>query len=284
MPSALLATTWSVEWANSISAAQVKKSFDLCGLVPPSEFKIENLHQPLRDVFERNLSLQEWTAKHGGTISTSSIEATPGWRCFEGKNAFFYAVYELTAQDKEFKAWKIAFAKEMVEFLQEDEATKPLFIDNDKFIIENGTRLTKGFFEFYAVSSILRRNLHIITFDEDDKSLDRLEFGKDFGELTALYVRFSPFKVMVPDTYHPTDLAVVENGILLFEADGNNNNEQDEYEEDDEQQQGEQDEQEEYDSEYDQDEEYAEEEEADEVEGEGGELTYTDTEYLDMSD
>lgn len=174
MPNAYLVTKWSVQWASSISVHQVRKAFDLCGLVPAPEFKVENLHQPLRDVFERNYSVQEWIKLHGQVIASSQIEVGPGWRCFEGKNSFFVTMYELTTQETEFKVWKPMFAAEMIDFLKDDDTSKPLFTDNDKFIIECGKRITKGFFEFYAASNILRRNLHVITFDADESSKDRV--------------------------------------------------------------------------------------------------------------
>ena len=45
---------WAVDWAETKTETKLCMSFDVCGLVPQNDFKIELLHPPLREIYNNN--------------------------------------------------------------------------------------------------------------------------------------------------------------------------------------------------------------------------------------
>lgn len=210
MPSSELVTKWAVEWANSLSRDLIRKSFDICGLVPREDFDIQKLHKPLRDIFVRDMSAQEWLAIHGGAVNAQTTIG-PGWLCYEGKDSFYKAAHGVIQPITEYDEWKAGFTEELIQILREDEATKPLITDEEVNDIKKGERYTDTFLEWYALAAIMQNCIHVITMGVNDIVTNRLEFGNASDELIAFYVQPKlPTKILLPDDYEPSHLNVVE--------------------------------------------------------------------------
>lgn len=73
IPTAMSLTKWTADFAETKHAIDIAFSFDLCGLVPLAEFNIENLHGPLKDVYNHKISVDTWIAKHSSILNNETV-------------------------------------------------------------------------------------------------------------------------------------------------------------------------------------------------------------------
>lgn len=222
MPSALLVTEWVNEWAEGVTADHIRKSFDVCGLVPRNEFSVDALHVPLRDVFNRNVSVEEWITKHSNVVDASHLVVPADWSVFQGKNAFFLALRRATACETNAEEYCTHLKEKIIDLLVADPLTTTIFTTEDKAVIRAGAMFTSGYFEVYAVSVMMEIQIHFIEIDEMEVQKNRTIFGKTFEQILALYICRAPLKVIFPTEYTASDIQIVE------EVNGDAESEQDE--------------------------------------------------------
>lgn len=155
MPGSELVTKWAAEWADSVDPAMVRKAFDVCGLVPRNEFDVEKLHGPLRDVYKRDVTVKDWITAHGNAVE-ARVLMNMEHVSYEGKNSFSRAAFDVMKPSNEYVAWQKRFIDRIISVLREDEATKPVFTNEELLIIKEGKNMTDTFLEFYALSLILK--------------------------------------------------------------------------------------------------------------------------------
>lgn len=207
MPSPLLVTQWVMSWCSTFKDApsKITKAFDTCGLVPAEFFDPQALHKPLQDIYNINISLEQWIAKHGATLSTTRLTYDDSWQIFEGKYAFQKALQNLFDKTRPAVESIAMMTNEMIEMLSADELTATIVTEEDKDMIEQGVSLTHGNFEAYAASRIFKSELHIIIIDDEDTPKSRVIFGEGTGDIAAFYIMKSPLKVLLPPTYDPNE-------------------------------------------------------------------------------
>lgn len=203
MPSTELVTTWVVEWCDSLTSQHVSNSFDLCGLVPPDEFAVEKLHKPLKDIFDENITVEQWLRIHSNVLEANQLDYDGGWDFFEGEHAFFSALAAVV-DCSDAKVWIEQFILKVCNLLAEDPLTKDMFDEEEKKVIKTGNTFTHGRLEIYAAATILKTQLHLIAVNEADVPTSRVVFGTDSGDdPTAFYYKSDPLIVMVPHIYDP---------------------------------------------------------------------------------
>lgn len=86
MPKAEAVTRWSADWAETKTEEEIRKAFDVCGLVSEAEFAVEALHKPLQDIFKHEMAIDEWLGKYAAfsrqfSISTriATCRSENGW-------------------------------------------------------------------------------------------------------------------------------------------------------------------------------------------------------------
>lgn len=211
MPNTELVTTWIVEWCESISADLISKAFDLCGLVPVDEFKHENLHKPLQDIYDDSISVELWLNKHATLLEANQLDYDGKWDFFSDKHAFFKALRSITDSAEPTAKWVAEFTGKVNELLSEDPLTATLFTREDKKIIEEGTFFTHGRLEVYAASELFKSQFHLISVNAADIPTDRIVFGAHHdGEPIAFFFKNDPLVVMTPDAYDPSAAYFVE--------------------------------------------------------------------------
>lgn len=213
MPGYMLLTGWVVEFTDRLTPQQIQEAFDVSGTVPKIDFEVAKLHKPLRDIFERQKSVAEWMAEHGKLLPPTTVGVGLAWHCFEGKDSFMQAIYDIHSPNIDYKVWRLGFVDEIITELSGHELTKDIFEDTEKATIRGGMNLTDCFFEFYAVAHILNYHIHLILVDKEDKVINRIEFGKDFGAIRAIYARPTPLKIMIPDMYDPDELQATDDPV-----------------------------------------------------------------------
>lgn len=210
MPSVEFLTTWIVNWCNLQSRDKITKAFDLCGLVPVEDFKPENLHTPLREIYNRNLTMEKWLEKYSSTLEVPHLDFGQDWEIFDGKHAFFRALKFTTDSETETKKWLLDLTTKVLNLLENDVLTNPLMTEEDKTIIKDGLNFTYGHLEAYAIAEIFKTRLHLIYVNSQDVPEERFVFGNEFTGVIGLFFKKNPLVVMLPSDYNPDDLLFVE--------------------------------------------------------------------------
>lgn len=208
MPSCELITGWVVKWSEQMPSDQIKKAFDLCGLVPTSDFSHDKLHTPLRELFERNVSLTQWIATHGIAVDKTRLHIDGDWLTFDGDGALYKAMYNEMEEARCFKDFKTWLLDSMIEVLEADPLTSTIFSEEDKGIMKAGKVLTHGHFETFALAKIFKTKIHVISVNESDEPTERSCFGSEFedSEVIPFFIKKSPLVVMMPPCYDESDL------------------------------------------------------------------------------
>lgn len=111
----------------------------------------------------------------------------------------------------DFAVWRSHFIDEIGRTLRDDEVTMPLFTDNDFTTIKEGKYFTDTFFEWYSLSVLLERSVHVLIMGYGDIITNRLIFGAENEDIVAFYVQPDlPTKVYIADNYDPDLFTVVE--------------------------------------------------------------------------
>lgn len=211
MPSTELVTNWVIDWCDTISTEMISKAFRLCGLVPEENFDPDSLHQPLKDVFFKNLSLEEWLDQHGTAVNATRLTFDDTRTKFQGKRALLNAMNFVSGNEGESLKWTDNLIKDMFVNLQSDPLTAEIFDQNDKETIFDGSRLTRGFFEVYALAKMFETQIHIIEVDEKDEPISRHLFGHEFkDDIAAFFIQQNGLIVLVPIDYDPNDFLFTE--------------------------------------------------------------------------
>lgn len=211
MPTSELVTKWAADWSASKTQEEVRKAFDLCGLVPEDEFDLEKLHQPLRDVYKLEMSVQEWIGKHASIVCQDQILLSESSLVRDGEFAFIKVLHICLNIDEPFDDWSGEIIKQIDEFLQEDDMTKDIYRFREQMIFKIGEGMTYSYIEAYACSKIFNIPLHIIELDEADKPRQRFIFGHDSpNEAKGIYVKRSSMTVTWDPEYKMDSLVFVE--------------------------------------------------------------------------
>lgn len=210
MPDTELVTGWCVDWCREATGEQIRKAFDLCGLVPREEYDVEKLHRPLSDIIKKQQSTDEWLSAHGDAVALERATIGSTWTHFEGKHSFQRAAHYLLADQSDFKVWRLQFVDEVSNILRSDEVTSPLVAEDELAAIKEGTGFSDCFLEFYALAMRSEIQVDVVLVDAEGFVTNRLEFANHFNEIIAFYVQTSKDRVYIPDDYDPTSFAVVE--------------------------------------------------------------------------
>lgn len=211
MPSAVLITKWTADWADSKTAADISKAFDLCGIVPADEFSLDNLHTPLRELLEEQFEVDRWVKSHSAIIEHGDIALD---RCllFEGKDAVLQAFFSINGEG-DFKAWRLNTLEAIKKTLTEDELSKDLVRQTDISVIEEGRCLTSGLVEIYAFAHILKSRIDFVKLDALDQPIDRTTFKANLEEdnhIFAFYFTSKPLRIFYDPEYKEDDFNFVE--------------------------------------------------------------------------
>lgn len=152
IPSTEIMTGWVVQWCEGVDVNAVKKAFKLCGLVAPEDFNPDEMHQALKDVFDRSINMDEWVANHGSVIDSSRVVPDDNWLEFKGKHSLLKAWHHAVEVKTDFKEWSRDLLDDMKKLLSVDAMTSVLFTKEDSTHVTDGLSLTQGRFEGYAIS------------------------------------------------------------------------------------------------------------------------------------
>jgi hypothetical protein len=213
MPSVEAVTNWVGDWAATKTVEDLRKAFDVCGLVPVDEFSADRLHPPLREIWSHNFDSVSWVQKYSSYISSPHVVFDDRHQIFERRYAFFHAIFSTIEHDFEdnYAGWqKIALAS-IHDFLKEDPTVAPIYEKSDKDTIAAGWDLTPGLVEFYAVAQTSDLTIHVITLNDDDVPVNRTIFDSDASEgLKGYFIKRRPCTVIYDSEYNPNDLCFVE--------------------------------------------------------------------------
>jgi len=84
VPSYKAVGQWTLDWMATWTSDDIKKAFQLCGLVPQETFSEERLHQPLREILAPDFDLERWNASYEHLLEQSDdreqlCPAAPEW-------------------------------------------------------------------------------------------------------------------------------------------------------------------------------------------------------------
>lgn len=220
MPSTEAMTGWIVNWSNTVTPDMITKAFDLCGIVPKNEFDLEKLHKPLRDIYNRNVTVEQWIEEHSSVLEPVRIEGIEDWRLFEGRNAFFLVLKSLDEDNDDSVDFVGTLCNDVLKVLQESELTKEMITHEDIETIRKGMSLTYGYFEVYAVAEIYKIQLHLVVLNEENVPVERAVFGKIYkGKPIGLYIKKDPQRIICPPSYDPEDICFFEHQLVGNDTD-----------------------------------------------------------------
>ncbi|KAE8915978.1 hypothetical protein PF005_g5451 [Phytophthora fragariae] len=75
---------WTLDWSATRTQDDIKKAFQLCGLVPKEMFDEEKLHQPLREILVPDFDLESWNESYQHLLEQTDdreqlCPAAPEW-------------------------------------------------------------------------------------------------------------------------------------------------------------------------------------------------------------
>lgn len=210
MPTAEVISQWLVQWSETISAEQVRKAFRVCGLSP--DFSPDQLHKALKDIYNRDLTVEQWIADHGSALdAVRVVYGGEGWDVFGGKHPFCKALKSLSNTTKDDTEWAHFITGKIISILEEDELTSEMVTPEEKLAIRQGNQFTHGLFEIYAAAKLFETQFHLILLNAEDEPTERTIFGADADdEPFGFFYKAVPFTVIVPPTYDPNEYFFVE--------------------------------------------------------------------------
>lgn len=211
MPGTDLLTKWTHEWCEGVSADSVKKSFDLCGLVPKAEFDINNLHTPLKEIFSLQYNVDVWLKTHAEIVSDPHLVLDDTWHIVDGPHSFLCAIQFIIGDTSETEKFIIELADTLVKEIASDDLTAMLFCDEEKATLRAGLQLTSGYFEVFKVAQIFQKRIHLIITSSSYLPLDRFIFGDEGNDVVALYHQSGSNTFLIPPTYEEGDIQFIEN-------------------------------------------------------------------------
>jgi hypothetical protein len=67
-------TEWTLEWMSSVYLEILAKAFCACGIIHPSQFRVDNLSESLSSLFDTPFDMDRWEAEYGGLIEAEEVE------------------------------------------------------------------------------------------------------------------------------------------------------------------------------------------------------------------
>ena len=182
MPKYTELSKWVADWAETMSRESIAKAFVLCGLVPPDNFSVENLHKPLRDCFITGIDQNAWTLEHGSTIIAEAEALDPEeWKTFEAPNAFAQALYTGMDITEDFDYWLTEFKNKILDTIEKDPVLSEVFDADDKSCLTKG-ELTESKVEFNAAAKAFNLTLTMIEYDLTNQPVDENKYNPAVGE------------------------------------------------------------------------------------------------------
>lgn len=183
MPTYALVSSWVSEWMKSLAPQSIAKAFELCGIVDPANFDLENMHKPLRDCFSDDFSAEQWEAQHAAAVACfpdGFEDVNTDWIFYDMKFSFFKALHESSFKDtdEDFDTWSSGFKVKVLNYINDDPLLTSLFKDDEKALFESG-KSTGAAVEMYAVARILEVKLRITDVDKQCNKLKEYEWGED---------------------------------------------------------------------------------------------------------
>lgn len=201
MPKYSEISVWIADWMKTQTTEKIAKAFKLCGLVPSANFSLTDLHQPLRDCFKEDFSLEQWEINHAAAINNSpdNEEVYDDVILYDMAFSFYKALYESIDNENEegFEFWCDDFKEKVITFINGDQLLKSMYSDDERILLESG-KTTGTFIEMFAAAKILKVKLSIIEIDEEGKKIDEHTWNE--SQPTEIHLMYSEELFGIKDT------------------------------------------------------------------------------------
>lgn len=193
MPNYQDISIWIGDWMKEQTKESIAKAFKLCGLVASEDFKVEDLHKPLRDCFTDDFSAAQWESEHGAAFNNDSdnIEETfADWILFNLPFSFFKALYEFIndPEEEDFEFWLDSFKKKVIDYIGSDPLLKSLFNEEEQNLLAEG-KSTGTLVEMFAAARVLKVQLKVTEVDKECNKIKMYEWGEKtcLAEISLLW-------------------------------------------------------------------------------------------------
>ncbi|KAE9038088.1 hypothetical protein PR001_g8110 [Phytophthora rubi] len=200
VPTYNIVEQWTVDWMATRSADDIKKAFQLCGLVPKESFDDEKLHPSLQELLASDFDMERWNASYKHLLEQFDnreelTPAAPGWYLPDDERTSLFSclIHGLGTV-------RADFIEDLCDYMASLEDLDGLVDASYLESIRNGSA-DPGELELYSASKLHNWNIEIKTLSTDCKVVSTFVYTVDNPDNVVQLVRSGAFFAVKVDGY-----------------------------------------------------------------------------------